>query len=131
MADVALETAVAESDDPVGAALASGARLKASLLQDAGNGLSSKAVAENLGITRQAVDTRRKGRKLLAVSTPSGDWVYPMAQFRPDGRPLDGSPDLLAAVPGAERGEDTRGASERGEGRPAAEDGEGLSGRSL
>lgn len=96
-ADIALETAIAGTDDPMARALGAGARLKTQLVSQAGGALSSEEVAANLGIKRQAVDKRRKTRKLLGVPTPSGDWVYPVMQFKQDGQPLDGLPELLAA----------------------------------
>jgi hypothetical protein len=53
-------------------------------------------VAEFLGITRQAVDKRRRERKLLAVPIGS-DFRYPVEQFA-DGEALPGLADVLAAV---------------------------------
>lgn len=97
LADVALEAQLLGADDPVAAALAAGARRKRDLLAEAGGALSSDAVAAQLGVKRQAVDKRRQTRALLAVPTPSGDWVYPAGQFRADGRALDGLPDVLRA----------------------------------
>lgn len=96
-AEIALQTAITGTYNPMAEALAAGARLKTQLVSRAGGALSSEEVAANLGIKRQAVDKRRKTRKLLGVPTPSGDWVYPARQFRQDGQPLDGLPELLAA----------------------------------
>jgi hypothetical protein len=71
--------------DPLVNAMARGAAIKQELLRDAGGVLSSSQVARALGITRQAVDKRRRRRALLAVPTGSGDYLYPACQFTSDG----------------------------------------------
>jgi hypothetical protein len=61
-------------------ARARGAALKAKLQQD-GEFLSSEALAEFLGIRRQAIDGRRKSGKLVAWRDQRGHWQFPVWQF--------------------------------------------------
>jgi hypothetical protein len=61
-------------------ARARGAALKAKLQQD-GEFLSSEALAEFLGIRRQAIDGRRKSAKLVAWRDQRGHWQFPLWQF--------------------------------------------------
>lgn len=47
---------------------------------------SGKGVARMLGgVTRQAVDDRRRRNKIVALRTTDGVWLYPTFQFGPDG----------------------------------------------
>lgn len=73
------------SVDPFVEAIAHGAAVKQELLKIAGGGLMSSQVASALGITRQAVDKRRRRRALLAVPTGSGDQLYSACQFTSEG----------------------------------------------
>jgi len=82
--------------DPLAEAVARGAETKQALLRDAGGGWSSTRVAMHLGITRQAVDKRRRAGKLLALRSGAGDYVYPVCQFTDDGV-LAGLDRVLAA----------------------------------
>jgi hypothetical protein len=50
-------------------------------LKAAGGTLSTRDVAEHLGISTQAVDKQRKAGKLLAVPGPEGRFQFPMFQF--------------------------------------------------
>lgn len=97
LADVAAESLISDDDDPLAQAMANSARRRRELLVEAGRGRSTAAVANALGTTRQAVDKRRRTGTLLAVPMPTGEWVFPMAQFQPDGRPLEGLADALRA----------------------------------
>jgi FixJ family two-component response regulator/biotin operon repressor len=63
------------------AALLRGAQVQRELLQQAGGGLSARQVGDFLGISRAAVDKRRRQGGLLGLKLPSGDFVYPAAQF--------------------------------------------------
>ena len=75
----ALGSAVEELD-PLAALIARGAEQKVELLKQAGGTLPVSDVAKLLGISRQAVDKRRREGKLLAV--PRGtDYAYPACQF--------------------------------------------------
>ncbi len=82
--------------DPMASLIARSVRHKAELISRAGGVLSVQQVAELLGITRQAVDKRRRERKLLAVPRGS-DFRYPAAQFT-DGEVVAGLRDVLAAI---------------------------------
>lgn len=50
------------------------------------------------GITRQAVEDRRRRGRLLALRTADGAWVYPAFQFDADHRVLPGLPAVVAAL---------------------------------
>lgn len=59
---------------------------------------TSPQVARLLGgISRQALADRRRRRSLLALRTDDDRWVYPVAQFRPDGRVIDGLGETIRA----------------------------------
>jgi hypothetical protein len=73
------------SVDPFAEAMARGVAVKQELLGRAGGGLTSSQVARALGITRQAVDKRRRRRSLLAVPAGSGEYLYPACQFTGQG----------------------------------------------
>jgi CheY-like chemotaxis protein len=77
------------------AALLRGARVQRALLDEAGGALSAADVGELLGIGRAAVDKRRRHGSLLALKLPSGDVVYPAAQFGPRDV-VPGLPEVLA-----------------------------------
>jgi hypothetical protein len=87
-----------ERIDPFAEAIARGAAAKQELLQEAGGGWGSTQVARHLGLTRQAVDKRRKAGKLLALQSGHGDYVYPVCQFTEHGV-LAGFDRFLAACP--------------------------------
>jgi hypothetical protein len=80
MADVgAAGSAVAELD-PAGVDLAAEIAHREELERRAGGNLSADAVGRVLGISRQAVDKRRRAKALLATRQ-GGNWAYPRAQF--------------------------------------------------
>jgi hypothetical protein len=59
---------------------------------------STKGIARVLGgVSRQAVDDRRRRRTLLALRTSDGVWVYPQLQLDDRNRVLTGLPEVLAA----------------------------------
>ncbi len=75
----------ARSVDPFADALARGAEERARLSASCGGLLSATEAARVLGgISRQAVDKRRRAGQLLAVQI-GGDWRYPGVQFGRDG----------------------------------------------
>lgn len=76
------------------AALLRGANVQSELLEEAGGALSAAQVSELLGIGRAAVDKRRRQGSLLGLKLPSGDIVYPAAQFGP----RDVLPDLAQVL---------------------------------
>jgi hypothetical protein len=78
----AMASAVGELD-PLAALIARGAEQKLELLRKAGGTLSVNEVAKLLGISRQAVDKRRREGKLLAVAR-GADYAYPACQFDDD-----------------------------------------------
>lgn len=83
--------------DPAAALLAEGAKVKQALLERAGGALGVNEVAAILGISRQAVDKRRRANRLIAV--PHGrDYIYPAAQFDA-GTLLPGLDRALEAMP--------------------------------
>lgn len=63
------------------AALLRGAQVKRELLREAGGTLTASQVGTLLGISRAAVDKRRRQGSLLGLKLPSGDIAYPAAQF--------------------------------------------------
>jgi len=66
-------------------------------LAAAGGALSSTEAARQLGISRQAVEKRRRANALLAVRL-GGDWRYPRCQFdEARGEVVAGLPKLLGA----------------------------------
>jgi DNA-binding response OmpR family regulator len=78
------------------AALLRGAQVQRDLLRQAGGTLSASDVGSLLGIGRAAVDKRRRQKALLGLRMPSGDFVYPTAQFA-KSNVLPGLPDVLGA----------------------------------
>lgn len=84
--------------DPFADALARGATEKARLAGLAGGLLSATEAGLALGgISRQAVDKRRRAHQLLAVKVAS-DWRYPAIQIGPEGQPPSYLPPTLAAA---------------------------------
>ncbi|MPR10303.1 helix-turn-helix domain-containing protein [Microvirga tunisiensis] len=79
--------------DPLAPALARGVEHRQTLLKLAGGILSADEAGRILGITRQAVDKRRRAGALLAVREGS-DWRYPVCQFE-DGEVVAGIPEVV------------------------------------
>jgi Protein of unknown function (DUF2384) len=85
--------------DPLAPLVARNAEHRQETLTAAGGALSSTDIARQLGITRQAVEKRRRANTLLAVRL-GGDWRYPRCQFdNATGEVIAGLPKLLAAFP--------------------------------
>ena len=82
--------------EPLAAAIARGAAVRAQLAEAAGGMLSADEAGKALSISRQAVDKRRTAGKLFAVRV-RGDWHYPSAQFR-DGEVLPGIEEVIAGM---------------------------------
>lgn len=58
---------------------------------------TTKGIARVLGgVSRQAIDDRRRRRTLLALKTSDGEWVYPRFQLDDRNRVLRGLPEVLA-----------------------------------
>jgi hypothetical protein len=87
-----------QHSDPFAAARQRAAEVKQRLLEVEGGVEPVSALAERLGISRQAVEKRLRHGQLLAFELPQGR-LYPRWQF--DGyRVLDGLPAVLAALDG-------------------------------
>ena len=83
--------------DPLLAARLRGIQVKRDLLNADGPALTAERVAQYLGISRQAVDKRRRNGKLLAVSLGKRGYHYPAFQLV-DGTVLEGLDRVLAAL---------------------------------
>jgi hypothetical protein len=62
--------------------------------------ISGAWLAVKLGLEPRALDARRRAGELLAVPTPEKgtEFLYPVWQFDPDGRPLPAIGRLVAAA---------------------------------
>ncbi len=83
-------------NDPLAAARQRAVELKRRVLEAEGGALTVAEVANGLGISKQAVDKRRRGRKLLSLGTHRG-FLYPAWQFADEGV-LPGFEQVLAAL---------------------------------
>ena len=79
--------------DPLVPALARNVEHRQQLLARAGGAVSADEAGRILGISRQAVDKRRRGGALLAVREGS-DWRYPACQFD-QGEAIAGIADVV------------------------------------
>jgi hypothetical protein len=70
-----------QSEDPLANARLRGLKMKEELLRKAGGAMNSEEVGKLLKLTRQAVDKRRKGRKLVAIGFGKRGFLYPAFQF--------------------------------------------------
>lgn len=70
-----------EKNDPLADAKLRGLRIKLELLEANGGCISAVLVAEILGISRQAVDKRRRNGQLIAIAKGKGKYLYPRWQF--------------------------------------------------
>lgn len=67
--------------DPLAKAEVRGILVKQQLIEASGGTYNSKEVADLLGISRQAVDKRRKNSKLIGIPKGKGSYLYPVWQF--------------------------------------------------
>lgn len=90
-------TALAELQrhDPLAEARLRGLHERQRLLAAEGGGLSGEDVAQLLGISRQAVDKRRRLGRLLGIRVGPHRFVYPAWQFHTEGV-LQGWEEVLA-----------------------------------
>lgn len=84
--------------DPLASARLRGLRSREAFLSAEGGTLTARQVADLLGITRQAVDNRRKRGKLIAVELGRRGYAYSAWQFR-TGSALPGLDRVIAAFP--------------------------------
>lgn len=84
--------------DPMVPALARNLEHRNQLLKRAGGVLSAEKAGKIVGITRQAIDKRRRGNAILAIREGS-DWKYPAFQFR-DGEVLPGIAEVVRGFEG-------------------------------
>lgn len=73
------------ADNSLRGAIFRGLKEKKKLLETEGRALKVEEVASLLGITRQAVDKRRKKNKLIGVYTGRRGYLYPVWQFSENG----------------------------------------------
>lgn len=88
---------LAKSTHPLAASLMRGVERRRQLLAMEDGTASGQELADALGISRQAVDKRRRAGDLLAVPTGSGDWRYPWWQLK-EGKVLPGFEEVMAAL---------------------------------
>jgi len=86
-------------EDPLAPARLRGLRMREELLRAEGGAVGAPEMAALLGITRQAVDKRRRAGKLLAVAAGARRWLYPSWQVA-EGGTLAGLEETLAALRG-------------------------------
>lgn len=70
-----------QAEDLLATARVRGLRARAHLLAAEGGTLSVEAAANLLGVTRQAINKRRRAGRLLALSTGRHGYAYPAWQF--------------------------------------------------
>lgn len=73
---------------------------RASAILSGDDMLTSAALGERLGLSRQAIDNRRKAGRLLALDAEKRGQRYPAWQIGPDGRVIPGLEKILAVLPG-------------------------------
>lgn len=86
------------TSDPLAKARLRGHVAMRELLSADGGALTASQMADLLGISRQAVDKRRKAGQLLAVELPKRGLLYPAWQLTEAGAPLAGLVDVLAQL---------------------------------
>jgi hypothetical protein len=73
------------AEDPLADARLRGLEAKVRLLEDEGGTFSADEAASMLGVSREAVNQRRRSGKLLALSTGRRGYRYPVWQFGEEG----------------------------------------------
>jgi hypothetical protein len=86
-----------DPDDPLLAARIAGLRAREEILRAEGGTVTAEQTAHLLGISRQAVDHRRRKGKLLALTLGRRGYAYPAWQIA-DGRTIDGFAAILAEL---------------------------------
>jgi biotin operon repressor len=85
--------------DPLASAKLRGVEAQQKLLQAGGGVLSAEETAELLGISRQAVDKRRKQGQLIGLVQGRRGYAYPAWQFE-DGRTIEDLEQVLKTLQG-------------------------------
>lgn len=85
-------------EDPLADARLRGLEARVRLLEDEGGTFSADEAAGALGISREAVNQRRRSGKLLALSTGRRGYRYPVWQFGEEGT-LPGFESTLKELP--------------------------------
>lgn len=83
--------------EPLAPAFIRGIQAQRHLIEENGGTMAAEQVAEILGITRQAVEKRRRAGKLIALTVGRHGYRYPVWQFTKSGV-LPGLVDVLAAL---------------------------------
>lgn len=91
--------AVLRQHDPLAAARLRGLREREKLLQAEGGAVGVDEAAALLGISRQAVDKRRRAGKLIGLTLGRRGYVYPVWQFSQGGT-LPGLEEVLTELRG-------------------------------
>jgi len=81
----------------IDAARARGIEARQQLINAEGGSWSAELVAKHLGLTRQAVDKRRKANKLIGLDLGRHGYLYPSWQFTKSGT-LSGLEEVLGAL---------------------------------
>jgi hypothetical protein len=84
-------------NDPLAAARLRGLAMRQEILQRDGGVFSAEQVASVLGLTRQAVDKRRRAGKLIGLNTGRRGYAYPTWQFD-QGGVLRGLEEVVASL---------------------------------
>jgi hypothetical protein len=71
--------------EPLAPAFIRGIEAKRQLIDGHGGSMTAEQVAQSLGITRQAVEKRRRAGKLIALTTGRYGYRYPVWQFTESG----------------------------------------------
>lgn len=90
--------AIFKEDDPLLPARLRGLEARQQILEAEGGTMTVSEVAAMLGITRQAVEKRRKAGKLIALSLGKRGFAYPRWQFDAQGHVLAGLEETLCDV---------------------------------
>jgi hypothetical protein len=83
--------------EPLAPAFIRGIEAKRRLIEEHGGTLTAEHVAQHLGITRQAVEKRRRAGKLIALTMGRHGYRYPVWQLTKSGV-LPGFDKVLAAL---------------------------------
>ena len=87
-----------KSVEPLAPAFIRGIEAERRLLDEFGGTLTAEQVGGILGISRQAVEKRRRAHTLIALATGRHGYRYPAWQFTKSGTPLRGLDDVLQAL---------------------------------